>query len=104
MIGRATEINRLRDIKTLQGSKKRSIPRVQSSSYLDLYMLRKEKDRLEKEFYILSKRNKNIQNRLNEIDKEMEMLEKEEGKKRQTSLSKFKKPKKKEWRAMLLKY
>ena len=104
MVRRATEINRLRDIKTLQGSKKRSMPRVQSSSYLDLWMLRKEKDRLEKEFYILSKRNKNVQKRLNEIDKEMEMLEREEEKKRQAQLPKFKKPLEKEWRAMLLKY
>lgn len=104
MVRRVTEINRLRDIKTLQGSKKRSIPRVQSSSYLDLYMLRKEKDRLEKELYILSKRNKNIQKRLNEIDKDMEMLEKEEEKKRHAQLARFNKPLEKEWRAMVLKY
>jgi hypothetical protein len=104
MIRRATEIKRLRDIKILQGSKKRSIPRVQSSSYLALYMLRKEKDRLEKEFYILSKRNKNVQKRLNETDREMEMLEKEEEKKRHAQLSRFNKPLAKERRAMVLKY
>ena len=46
MVRSATEISSLRDIRTMHSSKKRSIPRVQSSAYLDLYMLRKEKDRL----------------------------------------------------------
>ncbi len=39
----------LHAVRTMQSSKKRSIPRIQSSSYLDLYMLQKEKDRLIKE-------------------------------------------------------
>ena len=67
MVRSATEISSLRDIRTMHSSKKRSIPRIQSSAYLDLYMLRKEKDRLEKESGILNKRNKSVQKRIDEI-------------------------------------
>ena len=73
-----SEISGLRSIKSMHSSSKRSIPRVQSSAYLDLYMLRKEKDRLEKEIYILDKRKKDIQKKLDEINKEMEKLQKAE--------------------------
>ena len=62
----------------MHSSGKRSIPRVQSSTYLDLYMLRKEKDRLEKEIYILDKRKKDILKKLDEVNKEMDKLQKVE--------------------------
>jgi hypothetical protein len=48
MVRGITELSGLREIRTMTSSKKRSIPRVQSSAYLDLYMLKKEKDRIEK--------------------------------------------------------
>ena len=35
----------LHSVRTMQSSKKRSIPRIQSSAYLDLFMLQKEKAR-----------------------------------------------------------
>lgn len=104
MVRGATELSGLRDIRTMHGSKKRSIPRVQSSAYLDLYMLRKEKDRLEKEVYILDKRKKGIQKRLNEIDAEMDRSEKAEAKRRQDNPQGFKKPSGKDWKTMPLKY
>ena len=48
-----SEISGLQSIKSMHSGGKRSIPRAQSSAYLDLYMLRKEKDRLEKDIYCL---------------------------------------------------
>ena len=39
----------LHKLRTMFSAKKRSIPRVQSSTYLDLYMLDKEKERSLKE-------------------------------------------------------
>lgn len=71
-----SEIGGLQSIKSMHGSGKRSIPRVQSSAYLDLYMFRKEKDRLEKEIRTLDTRKKNIQKKLDEINKEMDKLQK----------------------------
>ncbi len=71
-----SDIGGLRNIRSMHSTGKRSIPRVASSAYLDLYMLRKEKERLEKEDAILEKRKAGIQKRLEDIKKEMEVLEK----------------------------
>ena len=100
----ATELSGLREIKTMHSSKKRSIPRVQSSAYLDLYMLRKEKDRLEKEVYILEKRKKGIQKRIDEISAEMDKLEKAEPKRREAKPERLGIPSGKDWKTMPLKY
>ena len=104
MVKGVTEVTGLRDIRTMHSSKKRSIPRVQSSGYLDLYMLCKEKDRLEKEVNILDKRKKNIQKRIDEINTEMDKLEKAEALKRESTPKRLKKPSEKDWKTMPLKY
>lgn len=104
MVRGVTELSGLREIRTLHSTKKRSIPRAQSSAYLDLYMLRKEKDRLEKEVYILDKRKKSMQKRLDEIDAEMKKLEEAETRRRQANPDGFKKPPAKDWKTMPLKY
>ncbi len=74
----------MRDVNTLKGlhsartihsTRKRSIPRIQSSPYLDLYMLNKEKERLVKEDQRLSMRKDAIKKRLEEIDLEMNKIE-----------------------------
>ncbi len=70
-----TDVRGLRDVKSMR-SGKRSIPRVQSSAYLELYMLRKEMDRLQKEEAVLEKRKQGIQKRLGDIQCQMETLEK----------------------------
>lgn len=70
-----TDVRGLRDIKNMR-SGKRSIPRIQTSAYLELYMLRKEMDRLEKEAALLEKRGQGIQKRLRDIQRQMETLEK----------------------------
>lgn len=104
MVRGVTELSGLREIRTMHSSKKRSIPRVQSSAYLDLYMLRKEKDRLEKEVFILEKRKKSLQKRLDEIDTEMKKLEEAESRRGQANPDGFKKPPAKDWKTMPLKY
>lgn len=104
MVRGATELGGLRDIRTMHSARKRSIPRVQSSTYLDLYMLRKEKDRLEKEVYILDKRRKSIQKRLDEIDTEMQELEKAEARRPEAISEGGRRSSEKEWKKMLLDY
>jgi len=99
-----SEISGLRSIKSMHSGGKRSIPRVQSSAYLDLYMLRKEKDRLEKEIYILDKRKKDIQKKLDEINKEMEKLQKAETERKESVIKEFERPSGKRLKTMKLKY
>ncbi len=75
------DVNNLKGIhgaRTMQSRKKRSIPRVQSSTYLDLYMLNKEKERLLKEDKELSMRKDGIRKRLEEIEHEMSRIQKTE--------------------------
>ena len=69
-----SDISGLRNIRSMHSAGKRSIPRVASSAYLDLYMLRKEEERLEKEDAVLEKRKAAIQKRLEDIKKEIEIL------------------------------
>lgn len=61
----------LHKLRTMFSVKKRSIPRIQSSTYLDLYMLNKEKERLLKEDERLCRRKDAIKKRMEEIDLEM---------------------------------
>jgi regulator of replication initiation timing len=75
------DVNSLKGIHgaaTMQSRKKRSIPRVQSSTYLDLYMLDKEKERLLKEDGKLSMRKDGIRKRLEEIECEVSKTQKAE--------------------------
>jgi len=68
----------LHGLRTMFSSKKRSIPRIQSSAYLDLYMLNKEKERLLKETDRLGLRNTDVKKRLEEIDLETSKLQETE--------------------------
>ncbi|MBU1260429.1 hypothetical protein KKH65_02655 [bacterium] len=75
------DVNSLKGIHgvgTMQSRKKRSIPRVQSSTYLDLYMLDKEKERLLKEDSKLSMRKDGIRKRIEEIEQETSKMQKTE--------------------------
>jgi len=67
----------VRDIKSIHSVGARSIPKVQRSSYLELYMLRREKDRLEKEIFALDKRRNAASRQLNSINNRIEKLQKE---------------------------
>jgi hypothetical protein len=84
------------------------MPRVESSAYLDLYMLRKEKERLEKEDAILEKRKAVIQKKLEDIEREMEVLEKlaqqGEGYRERHGRVVKAEPEEKRWKKMALSY
>ena len=69
-----TDISGLRDIRSTH-STRRSIPRFKNSAFLDLYLLQKEKDPLEKEAALLAKRDQGIRKRLSDIQRQMEGLE-----------------------------
>ena len=99
-----SEISGLRSIKSMHSSSKRSIPRVQSSAYLDLYMLRKEKDRLEKEIYILDKKKGESQKKLDDVNKQMDKLLKTEPERKEKLSQEVEKPSGKDWKTMTLKY
>ena len=68
-------ISGVHTVRTMISTKKHSIPRIQSSTYLDLYMLNKEKERLLKEAARLDLRNTVIEKRLEEISLEMHKLQ-----------------------------
>ena len=68
-------ISGIHAVRTMNSTKKRSIPRIQSSTYLDLYMLNKEKERLLREAERLNLRNTVIRKRLEEISLEMDKLQ-----------------------------
>ena len=67
----------LRDVKTIHSVGMRSIPKVQRSNYLELYMLGTEKDRLEKEMFALEKRRNSAQKQLDSLNTRIEKLRKE---------------------------
>jgi len=90
---------------------KRSMPRVQSSAYLDLFMLGKEKERLLKESERQAMRDAITKKRLEEIDKEVSKLQEvETAAEARTNISTSgcsyaqKGGAKKEWKKMALNY
>ena len=111
-IGDVNTISGIHAARTMCSTKKRSIPRIQSSTYLDLYMLNKEKERLLKEAERLDLRITVIKKRLEEINLEMDKLQDAEiisdagGGKINPSgrASNQKKGVKKEWKKMPLNY
>jgi len=101
----------LHKLRTMVSAKKRSIPQVQGSTYLDLYMINKEKERLLKESERLGMRDTGIKKRLEEIDLETNKLQGAEAVgKANTNLSSSgdvftqKDGAKKEWKKMTLNY
>ncbi len=75
MVKGGVELRGLKEMRTMQGSQKRSMPRVKSSAYLDLFILGKEKDRLLKELSVMAKRKESLDKRLAEIAVEWKKLE-----------------------------
>ena len=67
----------IRDMKSMHTAGIRSIPKAQRSSYLDLFILSKEKDRLEKESFMVGKRGSSLDKQLTTINRRMEILKKE---------------------------
>jgi len=75
MVRSVSDISGLRNIRSMRSTGKRSLPKNQSSAYLDLYMLNIEKGRLLKEDESLSMRKDTIRKRLEEIKLEMDRLQ-----------------------------
>ncbi len=69
-----TDVSGLRDIRSMRTTGQRSMPKLPGAELIDLYMLRKEKDRLEKEAAVLEKRSQAIQKRLKDVQWQMESL------------------------------
>ena len=67
----------LSEIKSIHSVGARSIPKVQRSHYLDLYMLKREKDRLDKEIFALDKRRNAAKRQLDSIEKRLGGMQKE---------------------------
>ena len=71
------EIATIRNIRSMHSIGARSVPKAQRSPYLDLYTLKKEKDRLEKETSILEKKRKIAGRLLSDVDKLIAGLQEE---------------------------
>ena len=71
------QVTSVREIKSIRSIGASSIPKAQRSTYLELYMMRREKDRLEKELFLLDKRRNTAKKLLHSIDKRLEKLQTE---------------------------
>ena len=72
-----SQLQTVSDIKGMHSIGARSIPKAMRSSYLELYVLDRERGRLEKEKFSLDKRRNGAQTRLDSITHRMERLQKE---------------------------
>jgi hypothetical protein len=71
------EIATIRNIRSMHSIGARSVPKVQRSPYLDLYAMKREQKRLEKEMTMLEKRRKITGRLLSDVNKMIEKLQKE---------------------------
>ncbi len=67
----------IRDVKNIHSIGARCIPKVLRSCYLELYLHKKEAERLEKEIFVLNKRKSSIKIQLDSINKQIDKLQKE---------------------------
>jgi septal ring factor EnvC (AmiA/AmiB activator) len=70
-----SQIQGIGNIKSVHSIGASSIGKAQRSSYLELYMLRREKDRLEKEIFALDKRTSTSKRQLDSITKRIKKLQ-----------------------------
>lgn len=67
----------LRDIKSISSAGIRSIPKVQRSPYLDLYMLKREENKVEQAMLYLEKRRSSLCRQLQSIKQRVARLQKQ---------------------------
>jgi len=72
-----SQLQTVSDIKGMHSIGARSIPKAMRSSYLELYVLDRERTRLEKEKFSLDKRGSSAQTRLGSIVQRMKKIKKE---------------------------
>jgi hypothetical protein len=64
----------LSDVKTAQKARLRSRPRAAGSRLLELYLLTKEKNRLEQHKEVIDKKNKDVEYEVKDVEEEMERV------------------------------
>ena len=69
-----TDVNGLRDIRGMRSAGRLSILQGQGRVHLDLYMLRTEEERLEREAALVARRSRAISKRLEEIQERVRAL------------------------------
>lgn len=69
-----TEIKSLRDVRTGITAHARSRPKQKGSTYLEVYLLGRERQRLETEVTLLAKRKRRVEERLGELRQAMDRL------------------------------
>jgi hypothetical protein len=104
MIRGVMKLKGLRETRTLQGSKKRSMPRAQNATYLDIFILGKERDRLDKETIVIDKRKASMRSRLDEIVIEIKNLEEAENRGKRAASGKSQRGPAKGWKTMAMTY
>ena len=62
------------DVKTAQKVRIRSKPRAAGSRLLELYLLAKEKNRLEQHKEVIDKKNKDVENEIKDVEEEMKKV------------------------------
>ena len=66
-----------RDVKTIHSAGIRSIPKSQRSMYLDLFILSQERDRMDKEHMVVSKRHRLLGKQLSSVNRRLDKLQEE---------------------------
>ena len=94
----------LHGVKTLGSAKKRSISRVQSSTYLELYVMERERELLVRESKRLEIRHGQVKQRLKEIEEFRDAAQRETAKKTSVAVEEEATPKVKVWKKVSLKY
>ena len=82
------EIATIRNIRSMHSIGARSTPKVQRSPYLDLYSLKREKDRLEKETSIIEKKRGITARLLSDVTKLIVGLQEEIRREKETTTAK----------------
>ncbi len=99
------QIRSLQAIRSMQSTGQRSIPKVQRSTYLDLYMSTKEKERLEKEISNSDRRKQDLQMKLDNVKSRMDELQKPEAaRKERASQEPEEQSSVKDWKTMAVTY
>ena len=62
------------DVKTAQKARMRSRPRAAGSRLLELYLLTKEKDRLEQHREVIDKKNNDVEDEVKDVEVEMKRV------------------------------
>ena len=93
-----------RDMKTIHSAGIRSIPKSQRSMYLDLFILSQERDRMDKEHMVVSKRHHLLRKQLSSVNRRLDKLQDELARERELQQGQMGKPFGKVRKKMKIKY